>query len=92
MISIIAKFVVKEGKEDEFMALVNPLGVASRAEEGCIEYMLHKHVEEPGTYAMIEKWKDQSAVDFHNNTPHFTSTVPKILEIAEVEIDVYKPV
>lgn len=92
MISIVAKFLVKEGEESKFLKLVNELGVASNAEDGCLEYILHKDVEKPLTYCLIEKWKDQAAVDFHNNTPHFTGTVPKIVEIAHVEIDVYKPI
>ena len=92
MISIVARFLVNEGQEEKFLELISPLVLDSRAEEGCIEYILHKHIEKPGTYSMIEKWKDKAAIDFHNNTPHFTSTVPKIMELAKVEIDIYEPV
>ena len=92
MISIVAKFIIKEGEEENFLTLIDKLGKASRAEEGCIEYILHKDVKKPLTYCLIEKWKNQEAVDLHNNTPHFTGTVPKIVEIAKVEIDVYQPV
>ncbi|WP_346857460.1 putative quinol monooxygenase [uncultured Draconibacterium sp.] len=90
MISIIAKFTVNEGEEQNFLALTKDLIQASQAEAGCIEYDLHKNIKEARTYCMIEKWKDQDAVDFHNNTPHFTSAVPKIVEIAQAEIDLYK--
>lgn len=92
MISIVAKFVVNAGHEEKFLELVTPLIKASNEEEGCIEYALHKHMDTPLTYSMIEKWTDKAAVDFHNNTPHFTSTVPQIVEIAAVEVDVYAPV
>ena len=92
MISIVAKFVVKQGEEEKFLNLVNELGVASRAEAGCIEYILHKDAQNPLTYCILEKWKDQAAVDFHNSTPHFTSAVPQIVAISEVAIDVYTPV
>ncbi|HKI89119.1 MAG TPA: putative quinol monooxygenase [Draconibacterium sp.] len=91
MISIVAKFVVKNGKEQKFMEMVNELGIASQAEEGCIEYILHKDVNKPLTYCIIEKWKDQAAIDFHNSSQHFTSIVPKIMEIAQAEVDIYKP-
>jgi quinol monooxygenase YgiN len=92
MISIVAKFAVKKGKEEKFLRLIEGLGIASRAEDGCIEYILHKDVQKPLTYCLIEKWKDQAAIDIHNNTTHFVNTVPKIVEIAEVEIDVYQPI
>lgn len=90
MISIIAKFKVNEGEEQNFLTLTKDLIQASKAEDGCIEYDLHKNVKEPRTFCMIEKWKNKEAVDFHNNTSHFTSAVPKIVEIAQAEIDVYE--
>jgi quinol monooxygenase YgiN len=92
MISIVAKFTVNAGEEKKFLELVNQLGEASRAEAGCIEYILHRDVQKPLTYCIIEKWKDQAAIGFHNSTSHFTSIVPKIIEIAQAEIDVYQPV
>ena len=92
MISIVAKFTVNAGEESNFLKLVNDLGIASRAEEGCVEYVLHKDVQKPLTYCILEKWKDQAAIDSHNNSVHFTSTVPKIVAIAKAEIDVYRPI
>jgi len=92
MISIVAKFIVNSGEEQKFLDLVNELGVASRAEEGCLEYILHKDVAKPSTYCILEKWKDQAAIDEHNQTPHFTRIVPRIVQIAKAEIDVYQPV
>ena len=92
MISIVAKFILKEGEESNFLDLVKPLIKASLTEEGCMEYALQKHIEEPSVYCLIERWKDQAAVDFHNNTPHFTTIVPKLVEIATVEVDVFEAV
>ena len=92
MISIVAKFIVNKGEEENFLRLVNELGKASNAEEGCIEYILHKDISKPLTYCIIEKWKGQDAIDFHNSSTHFTSIVPKITEIAKAEVDVYHPV
>lgn len=92
MISIVAKFKVHDKEENKFLKLVDELGIASRAEKGCIEYNLHKDVEKKLTYCILEKWEDQTAIDKHNNSKHFTSIVPQIVEITQAEIDVYKPV
>ncbi len=92
MISIVAKFIVNNGEEENFLALTKGLVKASKNEDGNIEYALHKEINNARTYCMIERWKDQAAIDFHNNTPHFTTAIPKIVEIAKVEVDVYKPV
>jgi len=92
MISIVAKFIVNTGEEAKFMDLMGGLIQASQAEKGCVEYVLHKDVEKPLTYCLIERWKDQAPIDEHNSTPHFTGIVPQIIQIAKAEIDVYKPV
>lgn len=92
MISIVAKFTVHEGEESNFFRLISPLIKDSQAEEGCIEYALQKHTEKPLSYCLIEKWKDADAVEFHNNTPHFTTIVPELVKIARVEVDVYNAV
>lgn len=92
MISIVAKFIVNKGEESNFFTLINPLIEASQAEAGCIEYALQKHTEKPGTYCLIEKWKDAEAVAIHNKTAHFTETVPKLGELAKIEVDVYEAV
>ncbi len=91
MITIVAKFIVNEGQESKFLELIDGLGKASRAEEGNIEYVLHKDVKEASTYCLIERWKDQEAIDIHNNTPHFTDAIPQLGELAEISIDVYEP-
>ncbi len=91
MISIVAKFKVNEGEEEKFLSLVDGLGAASRAETGCIEYALHKHTENPRTYCILEKWRDQNSVDTHNASKHFTTIVPQIIEISQPEIDIYQP-
>lgn len=92
MISIVAKFRVNEGEEEKFLKLVNELSEASHEEKGCIEYILHKDVKKALDYCIIEKWKDQAAIDEHNNTKHFTTIVPQLTKIAEAEIDIYQPV
>ena len=77
MIGIFAEFHLKPEKTEEFLELVKPLIKASNEEAGCIKYGLHKALNRENTYIMVEEWKDQAAIDFHNKTEHFTSTVPK---------------
>jgi PTH1 family peptidyl-tRNA hydrolase len=92
MISIVAKFKVKENLEANFLKVINELGEASRAEEGNIEYVLHRDMNDAATYCLIEKWQDQPAVDFHNNTEHFKAAVPQLGEMAEITIELFETV
>lgn len=92
MISIVAKFVVAEGKDEAFLALVGELVVKSNEEVGCISYGIHKDVAKANTYAILEQWKDQAAIDAHNTSEHFTRLIPQVVELAQVEVDAYTPV
>ena len=44
--------------------------------------------ENPCLFAIIECWKDQAAIDFHNNTEHFTGILPKLAALCEGEVSI----
>lgn len=46
---------------------------ASRDEPGCIDYAFSVEVGEPGLLRVVEKWKDQAALDYHFTTPHMAA-------------------
>ena len=83
MIAIFADFHIKADKVEEFLTAVKPLIKASNEEEGCIKYELHKALNVDNMYMMIEEWKDQAAIDFHNQTEHFTTIVPQFDDMLE---------
>ena len=85
MIAIFADFPLKSDKVNEFLSAVEPLIKASNEEEGCIRYELHKALNKENTYIMVEEWKDQAAIDFHNQTEHFTSIVPQFKDMLRKE-------
>ena len=78
MIGIIAEFDVKADMVDKFLEEAKPLVKGSNAEEGCIKYELHKALDAGNIFFMVEEWKDQAAIDSHNESAHFTSIVPKL--------------
>lgn len=94
MIKIVAKLPVKEGNVETFKAMAKELVAKSATEEGNIFYTLNESITTPNLLAFIECWKDQAAVDFHNNTEHFTSILPKLSALCdgEVSIDVFNEV
>ncbi len=91
MIVIVAKNFVADGKTDEFKALTKSLIAASRKEEGCISYSLFEDIHDKNILTFIEEWKSEEAIQIHNNTPHFTSTVPKLgpLTAKPTEVNLY---
>lgn len=81
MIKIVAKMVVREDAIGQFHELAKELVEKSRAEEGSISYSLNQSTADPKLHAFIEIWKDQAAIDAHNQTEHFTTILPKLAEL-----------
>jgi quinol monooxygenase YgiN len=47
------------------------LTAESRKEPGCISYIPHFIEGDNSTVLIYEQYKDEAALDFHRNTPHF---------------------
>jgi quinol monooxygenase YgiN len=94
MIKIVAKMPVKEELKEQFVAEAKELVEKSAAEAGNISYSLNVSRENPNVFAMIEIWKDEAAIESHNNTEHFTGILPKLADMCagEITIDQYEEV
>ena len=88
MIKIVAKMKAKASEVEAFKVLARELVEKSAAEAGNISYTLNVSTTDPNQFAIIECWKDQAAVDFHNNTEHFTGLLPKMAQLCDGEITV----
>ncbi|GAE25157.1 hypothetical protein JCM9140_1134 [Halalkalibacter wakoensis JCM 9140] len=71
MIVIHAYFDIKPEKRERFLEQIQPLIKSSKAEEGNITYHLYEDTKIPTKFIMVEEWKDEAAVEFHNNTDEF---------------------
>lgn len=78
MLKIVAKFIIKEAKVEEFKKHAEVLAAETRNEEGCISYQLLQNIDNSEILFFIEEWKDQEAIDKHNNSKHFTELLPKL--------------
>ena len=88
MIKIVVNMPIKEGLAESFKATAKELVEKSAAEAGNIYYTLNESVENPGVFAIMECWKDQAAIDFHNATEHFTSILPKLVAMCDGDIPI----
>lgn len=94
MIKIVATMPVDATKIDEFKALAKVLVEGSAAEEGNISYTLNVSKKDPSVFVVMECWKDEAAIAFHNNTEHFTTSLPKMAALCtgEITIDLFDEV
>lgn len=87
---VIAKFLAREGKEQELLERMQRLMEPTHKEPGYIRYELNQNVENPRIITYIEKFKDQQAFDTHKNAPYiadfFQNVAPKLVENQEVTL------
>ncbi|PCJ21753.1 MAG: antibiotic biosynthesis monooxygenase [Gammaproteobacteria bacterium] len=77
MIVIIATMKVKEGSGPEFESVMSELADAVRKDEpGNIQYTIN--LTSDGDYVILEKYKDQAAVQAHQKATHFKTSFPKL--------------
>ena len=94
MITIIATCKVQPGKRAEYLSIARELIEKSRAEAGNIAYDMFEALDDENALTLIERWADQAAIDFHNNTEHFTQIVPilRSMRIDRGTVTLYKQV
>ncbi|MDO7907542.1 putative quinol monooxygenase [Paenibacillus sp. JX-17] len=75
MFVIHANMVVKPEQKENFLEQMKLLMQGSQAEEGNIRYTLMQDINDPNAFTMVEEWKDEEAMKFHNATEHFQNFV-----------------
>jgi len=78
----IATFTVKPGNEDEVERILRGLIEPSQADVGCIKYALHRGLDDPSSFAMVERWTSREALDDHLQQPH-VAAVAEALPLLE---------
>ena len=69
-VHVIARFVAREGSDNQLKALLQGMLVPTRAESGCESYELYES-DSRGRFYLNETWESQAALDRHMATPHF---------------------
>ncbi|MEU4207691.1 putative quinol monooxygenase [Rothia terrae] len=75
MIGVRAAIEVNPDNIQEFIAIAQELVEASRQETTNISYDFGKLAGSETSFAFIERWEDQKALDQHMQTSHFTGAV-----------------
>ena len=92
MIVLVVNFKIKEGKKEAFLDVIGRVIAGSQKEEGNIEYDLFADMEQPNEFVLLEKWKDQAALDFHKTTDHYTGNIKEVAALCdEVIIKSFAP-
>ncbi|HEY5587116.1 MAG TPA: putative quinol monooxygenase [Ruminiclostridium sp.] len=88
MLKIVARFIIKEDRIEEFIKYATELVTESRKEEGCVSYELLQDVNNCTVLTFIEEWKDKEAHMIHEKTNHFQGISSKFGELQQKKVDV----
>lgn len=92
-LKIIAVVSLKEEYKEEVIKAIHNVVDATRKEEGNISYELHENINNPLEVTILEVWKSQEAIDFHNATTHFNDFVKAIDgKVNGLKIDVIRKI
>ena len=80
-ISIVVE--IKSKSDDNIVkSILNDLAVHSKNEVGCKYYQLTLTQD---TFLLTEKWSNEESVNIHNDTEHFKTLVPKLVENSDIK-------
>ena len=91
-ITIVAKITIKEEFTNEvYPLLVNLHASTHKNDHGCIQYDLHKDLNDENCFTFIETWENSQFLDIHMKKEHFqvfiknTKNKLENLEITKLE-------
>jgi quinol monooxygenase YgiN len=92
-IVVVARGQVKPGSESAaekaFLEVITP----THQESGCLRYALHRGLDDPSLFMMIERWSSREALNEHLATPHVARLFEALGELlaGPAEIVVLEP-
>ncbi|XPV69046.1 MAG: putative quinol monooxygenase [Halarcobacter sp.] len=71
-IVIVANVKVKDGFKDEVYSELLKLHEAThKYDEGCIQYDLHKNLDDENSFTFVETWQNANLLEEHMKKEHF---------------------
>ena len=81
MIKIVAVSTLKPGVLQDYLQAAAELIEKSNQEEGCISYQIYQDKNDETKVAMFEEWKDEEAIELHNNMSISPESVPSFFQV-----------
>ncbi len=88
MIIVEGTALIPEAALAEAKTAMEAMILASRAEDGCIEYAYGFDLLEPNRLRIIERWKDLDTLKAHFAMPHMATFRAALAEIKPQDFDI----
>jgi quinol monooxygenase YgiN len=81
IVTVVATFQARPGKETELKNALISLVAPTRNEAGCLNYDLHESSEDPAKFLFHENWTSQAHLDAHLKSAHIAALLPRVDEL-----------
>ncbi len=88
-VTVIAVFRAIERKEKDLEKELTALVPPTRREPGCINYDLHRSIEDSRVYIFHENWASKKALDEHLEMPYLKEFLRKSDKLLEKPMELY---
>ena len=89
-ITVLARWQVPEARVAEVLKWVAALRQQSLAETGCLGYEVFRSPDDAGTVLLVERYRDDAAIEAHRNSLHYrelvTARIVPALSSRQVEL------
>jgi quinol monooxygenase YgiN len=91
MIVILARFLIRDGKESKALEAVHTMAERVRdAEPGCLVYLCHRSSAKPSEIVWYEVYEDDTALAAHSRSEHmqaFGQRLPDIVDVSQIKVE-----
>src|SRR4051812_1437835 len=77
-ITVTARAKAKPGNEKDLEAALRDVTVLTHAEPGCLRYAVHRDLQDPSSFLIVERWASIEAHESHMKTAHVQALFKKV--------------
>lgn len=87
-LTVVAHVRAKPGKEAELEKALLGLVEPTAAEDGCINYDLHRETDDASHFVFYENWTSRAALERHLAAPHIQAVLARAEELLAAPPDI----
>jgi len=87
-LTVVARITARQDKVEQVKQKLTELIAPTRAEPGCIRYVLHQSIDDECSFLFLEEWTSRTALDEHLAKPHLQAFVAASKELLAKPLDI----
>jgi quinol monooxygenase YgiN len=75
VLTVIAQYRTRPGVGDRVAEILARHVARTRAEPGCIQFLVNRSADDPDQFVLYEQYLDEPAFEAHRDSPHFAEYI-----------------